>query len=380
MSRLLHSAIRPSLLVLLAGAFGSLVAASQADDQSLASIVESASLALRADDLEFVESQALSLLAATPSSDVRLRTTLRVFLAEARVGMGDASAALAALSECPKSSLDSVSVLEIRASALAILGRPQEAEKILERLVSRRESARAAHQLGTIRFERGDYRGALTVLELAVELEPEDYYSRVYAARARIELGELDRAREELVAEATRADSPELQYLLGRVEVKAKRLDEAVAHFRRALESQPDYLECVFALGGALRAGSKTDEARLAFTRFRKLHRTDWNRLQRASELAQACARAPKSSDAWLSAAQFHLSTKDGEAARTAAWNALRLDPKKHAARLVLARALRANGRYSAALVHLRKILLDQPRNLEAERELRDLVEKHARK
>ena len=368
------------LPVVLAGIAGGFFAAPLAQDPDLESVLESASRALAVDDLELVESRSSSLLTTAPTDDVPLRTSLCVLLAEARVGMGDATAALEALSGCPRTSLESTRVLEVRASVLATLGRAREAEPILERLVTRRESSGAAHQLGTLRYERGDHRGALKAFKLAIELDAEDYYSRVYAARTCIELGELDDARAHLLTQAKRAGSPELEYLLGRVEERAGRLAEAIAHFRRALQGQPDYLECEFALGGALRARGETAEARRSLSRFRELHHADWRRLQRAGELAQACAREPRNPEAWLKSARFHLSTADGEAARAAAWKALRLEPAGHEARLVLARALRANGRYSAALGHLRKILRAKPGEIEAERELRDLVRKHARR
>jgi tetratricopeptide (TPR) repeat protein len=354
-----------------------LVALRGATDGHLPSLAR-AREALAAEDPEEAEQSLASVLEDKASAGEEARIEASLLLASARLQLADPEGALAALDSAAPLSSARAEVRELRAEALLAAGKTVEAEEILLELSKKGTSAAAEHRLGTILFERGEHRAALARFEKAMLLDSNDYYSAVYAARARLELADAEAARRGLLELAARADTPEVHYLLGKAAALARRWDEAVTEYRRALTAEPDYLECTFALAGALRAQGKEEEARAAFARFRVLQAADWRRLRRGKEIEQACALRPGEARLWSEGARFQLDTGDVEAARTFAWRALRVDPGFHQARLILARALRRSGRYAAAAVQLRRILRAAPEHAEAEAELRDLVAKHA--
>jgi len=305
-----------------------------------------------------------------------------LMLASLRLAMFDAEGARRAHGRCPRRTRELAPARSIEADILIALGKPREAETIIAKLAREGfDPEENSLRLGRLRFERGDHRGALEAIETRLGRTPGDYYGIVYAARSHLELGASSEAVKILTPLVKTSPTPEVLYLVGRAHAASGDLEDAIAAFRRALGMQPDYPECVFALAHALRADGAADEARSRFREFRRLHRADWTRLKKASELTQACERADQSdATPWARLAKFHLDSDDLEGATSAAWNSLRRDRRNTQARLALARALRRSGSFSAAAHHLQKILRKDPTHAEAERELRDLVKKHAQR
>jgi tetratricopeptide (TPR) repeat protein len=126
---------------------------------------------------------------------------------------------------------------------------PSPLEKTLSDLVSRAEGsdrARAHVALGILREERGDLEGALSEYRTAMDADPASVDAKVAFALASIELSRPEDARriaEELYPAAR--ESPWLfaacSRILGEVESAAGKTSEALAHFQRAAEVDPDF-------------------------------------------------------------------------------------------------------------------------------------------
>ena len=126
---------------------------------------------------------------------------------------------------------------------------PSAVEKNLADLASRAtgaDKARAHVALGIIREERGNLEGAASEYRTAVDADPASVDARVALALASIGLSRPDEARriaEELLPAAR--DSPWLfaacSRILGEVETAAGKTAEALAHFQRAAEVDPDF-------------------------------------------------------------------------------------------------------------------------------------------
>jgi tetratricopeptide (TPR) repeat protein len=306
------------------------------------------------------------------------RQAFAATLAEAHLRVGEAKEALALLEGPAKGPTAPPQVLYLAAEAHAALGATARAEELWRRLESMAPTATVAHRLGVVQFERGEPEKALESFRRALALEPADYYSAIYEARA---LLELDRPAEAAAALARieASASAERDYLLGRCALNEKRLDVAIAAFRAALERQPAYAEAAFGLATALRRAGREEEARREFARFEELHRAEWRQLQQASALAQTCLREPGKAEPALAAARFHLESGTADAAQRHAWQALRIAPALDEARLVLARALARAGSYREAVVHYRKLLSGRPDDAEVRSELEGLLRAHAR-
>jgi len=349
------------------------------DEAALRARLDNAWSAFEAGDLEAARDRVDGVASGAFSAIPELADECAALGAMIALRMGDAQTAFNALADRPESSRVTRRFRELEAEALATLGRTDAATALLEALVGERASAGAALRLATLRFEIGEHRAALRALEIALEIAPGDYYAEVLRARCRLELGETAAAIRELRALLARADTPEAHYLLGRALEQEQDLAGARRELVRVLDAEPDYLEAVFALARVARASGEIDDARRLFERYRVLQRADWERLRRGTALEQECARRPRDVTIWLEAARFRLETGDPDAAIAAAWHALALDPRADPARLVLARALRAQGRFAEAALHLQKLLRADPTHADADRELRELIERHAK-
>lgn len=113
------------------------------------------------------------------------------------------------------------------ALALLNLGRNQEAEAALEQAVAEAPAASwlPRRALGTLRLQRGDWHGALPLLEAAVAAAPGDEESRFACGWCLYKLGRLEAARERLLPLAER---PDVQHLLGQVALELGEADEAL--------------------------------------------------------------------------------------------------------------------------------------------------------
>lgn len=90
----------------------------------------------------------------------------------------------------------SVSDLLAAAKAASAKGERKEAEGLYAEVLERdRDHAGALEALGTLRFNRGDYRGAAKVLAKAVDASPKDAELRIRLGDAHFKLEQYDKAR-----------------------------------------------------------------------------------------------------------------------------------------------------------------------------------------
>jgi tetratricopeptide (TPR) repeat protein len=303
-----------------------------------------------------------------------------VLAASAFLEAKNVEAAEEALSRCPEEGDPALRarIDELRGTCLYLRGREEEARPLLERARAGGQSS-AAHLLGLIRFHRGEYPEAADLLAEAVQAAPEDYYSRLYRGWALLELNRLEESRTALLETRSVAATPEVEEMLGRLELRAGRLEPALARFRAALAAQPRYAEAEFGAAAALRRLGRESEAREAAARFRELHDDEQAGLREAYRLQQEQLASPRDPARFDAQAAHYLRAGDLEEAERCAFRSLGLDPTRSGPRLLLARALNASGRFREAALHYRKVLRAEPGHREARAELEELIRKHAR-
>jgi len=300
--------------------------------------------------------------------------------AQALLTMGESAASLELLAPLELSGPPFTDGHAVLCEALLSEGKRTRAEALLVRLRQNDATPWTLHRLGVLFHERGEHHKAVEVLREAIDKDANDYYSRIYVARSLLELERPDDAVRTLEAVRRVADTPEVTYLLGRAAAATADPKSAVAHFRATLERQPTYTEALYGLSCALRDLDETEESRRTFLRFQKLHREDSRRLVDASRFEQELVLSPEDTGVALRAARFHLREKNYNRAERTAWRVLRRNPLDVTARMILARALGAQGRYQEAALHYQKTLRIQPDHTEAQRELEGLVERHRRR
>jgi tetratricopeptide (TPR) repeat protein len=308
------------------------------------------------------------------------RTEAALRLGKCRLRMSDTEAAMKALGTLGGTALGERAweKEELEAIALFTAGKARAALEILKRLPQKSDAG--WHYLGLIEFNTGKYAEAAESFERALALVPGDYYNMLYRAQSLLELDRLGDARKVFHEILAFAPTAEAHQLLGRLEIRAGRFEEAESQLRKALEVSPGHAEAQFGLATALRRLQKTEEARQAVERFRELHATQQENIAIAYKLYQEHAARPKDPELAERLARHYLATEDPAAAERTAWHAVRADPSRIQGRLILARSYAKVGRYREAAVHYRRILRADPEQPEATAELRELIARHARR
>ena len=306
-------------------------------------------------------------------------------LCECYLEMGETEELRSLLSRAPCGSNESDWKREALGAAYFTAGRFAEARSSLERV--RERGSTTWFTLGRLAFHDGNYAEALRCFEAARTREPEsfDYENEIYVSMCLLRLNRLEDARERVGRILAQVESPEPHLLLGRIELRADRMESALRAFQRAHELEPALSEAQFGLATALKRLGRTQESKEAFELFGKLHEKEEQTRREAYSLAQKHLRLKggEAAQVALDISKRYLSTGDLENATSYAWRAVRHDPKNSRARLSLARSFALSGRYQAASVHYRKVLknplADTENRADAERELRELVREHAR-
>jgi tetratricopeptide (TPR) repeat protein len=115
-----------------------------------------------------------------------------------------------------------------------------------------------------------------------------DLHQQVMLAQSDLGRGELDAARGRL--EAAVAEDPSMvdgHQMLGTIAMRQERAEEAVDHFRRALEVKPDHAAALFGLASVYRRQGLLDEAQLGFEQLLRLDSTDVKAVAGLAELLQ---------------------------------------------------------------------------------------------
>jgi tetratricopeptide (TPR) repeat protein len=135
-----------------------------------------------------------------------------------------------------------------------------------ERAALTRPSGRDAAAL-----RQGWFKEARRDLGEAVSLDPDLGLARVRLGRVLWRLEQPEAARETLEAALARTLDPKDRYLahlfLGRIHEEARRLEPAVAEYRRAVEVDPGAQTAAIALSHALLIAGETEESRSALAR-----------------------------------------------------------------------------------------------------------------
>jgi predicted O-linked N-acetylglucosamine transferase (SPINDLY family) len=160
--------------------------------------------------------------------------------------------------------------------ALEELGQPDDAERAYE--AARRlepASAYAAFNLGKLAYTRGQLPRALQLLGEALHHKPDLAEAQVVLASVHEARGDLQAAQ--LCLEAALRARPGyagalrnlglLHARLGNVLFDARRLDEARAHFSRAIDLQPALAEAHAGLGNVLAAEKRVEDATVCYRR-----------------------------------------------------------------------------------------------------------------
>jgi len=163
-----------------------------------------------------------------------------LLLGEARDNAGDSEGAISEFKRAISAS-DSANVPELRYAlgyVLWKLRRYDEAEIEFRRELERdRNHARSIYYLGNIVLSRGDWKGALPLLERAARAMPQDFPARYDFGKALIQAGQVTGAVDELIAAiALNSKNSGAHYQLALAYRHLKRESEAQREFKLARE------------------------------------------------------------------------------------------------------------------------------------------------
>jgi tetratricopeptide (TPR) repeat protein len=250
----------------------------------------------------------------------------------------------------------------------AALGNEAAAEAALRTYVKLSDSAGAYQPLVSFHSTRGRVEETLAVLDEALTRFPDEATLRLQRTEALLADGREPEAVEERnrFVETTFASDPQIEYLDARIELLRGNAEEAA---RRLTELAPqlDRASTQYWIGSAREASGDLDGARRRYALAQQREpgwaaprtallaleekRGDWRSV---ATLARALvSRAGHDTEPWavLVGALEHL--REGEAAEATARQAIRHFPDRAEPQLMLARALRVQGKTTEALVAL---------------------------
>ena len=170
-----------------------------------------------------------------------------------RKRMGDLDGARKAYDQALRQEPDNPDLLYNLAKLEMDSSRPSRAVSLLERSLAIRANASAWKNLGVCRLDLEDSLGAVGAFMDCARLSPGDPVPLSYAGAAWQQAGDLTKAEEaHAQALALQDGNPEILNNLGSTRLLQRRLDEAEAAFRRAIEIWPDYAEAHYGLAWVL--------------------------------------------------------------------------------------------------------------------------------
>jgi tetratricopeptide (TPR) repeat protein len=183
--------------------------------------------------------------ARVPKEDAASWAKARYLLGEAELVLGDAVAAEAAFREGAEAKPASEPILTGLGRALLVQGKPADALPVLEKATAANaKSARAKAFLGLAKSRAGNADDGKKDVAAAVKLDPADPEVARVAVEER--LGADDAPGAAKVAAAfskARKDHPAGPFLQGLADEKAKKYDEAIASYEKAIALDAAYLD-----------------------------------------------------------------------------------------------------------------------------------------
>jgi tetratricopeptide (TPR) repeat protein len=232
-----------------------------------------------------------------------------------------------------------------RGADLLQLGRPAAAAIELKRALAMEPRSAAAHQLlGQAYLAQGAVEflaEAKAEFQQALDLDPGLVWARFYLAKIYLDLGRLDRARQELERGLDiRPDTPHLLSLLGEAHRRIGDPQRSVELNSRALIADPAFTPANYYRALASLDLASDDEA--------------------ARDLERAVASPHVIPEMYVALGAIHLRRENLEPAAANFRKAIALDPQRPEGHLRLAEVLRRRKAYEQALAEL-KLALPEP-------------------
>ncbi len=219
---------------------------------------------------------------------------------------------------------------------------------------------------------------AQTLFRKAIEIKPNDFEGYLSLAQLYFDMGKTEDAISVLNEAASNVpESAEMHRLRGKSELASKRLDNAIHHFKRALELDPEDLEARFAMAQAFRKNGQLHEAKIALDQvasrdgaFAGLE-IEWGLYYQAQgahgraveKYRSALEKDQENTELMLRYGAAQVENGEIEAAQETLQKVIRRIPNSAEAEYFIGRIAMAQGRTPDALIHFdRSISLDPGR------------------
>ncbi|OAI18555.1 hypothetical protein A1507_09380 [Methylomonas koyamae] len=185
----------------------------------------------------------------------------RIALVQIYLGSNQMPKALATSAETMNKFPEQPDVVEMAGVVYMLNGSFEKAQPLLESAVKLSPERVSAHYNLALLYEKlKQSKSGISEIEKALKLNPSHVPSKFVLARLLAATGQLDLARNILKElELSNAGSVQIPELKGRIAVGQNKFEEAVAHFKSALNKQPDNPQLVMQLAFALIADKKSD-------------------------------------------------------------------------------------------------------------------------
>lgn len=259
------------------------------------------------------------------------------------------------------------------------LNRLDEAEAAFKKALAIDPKSAAAHgSLGLLHWSRKNVAATDAAFKQSADLSPPRSPKRLHYAQFKIQVGEVDAARQ-LLDELTRQTPDYIPAWILRAEVaiNEKKLDESDAFIAKALAREPMHPEALL-LNARIRlakgeSAKAVDELERLLTTFPSspqvayqlglAHVANGDTTKALARLTQAVAAAPNLTQAVVTLAELHLRNRDFTAAIATLKPLVQQHPEMVPARLLLAEAHRGQGNLDEAAAAYTQLEQQLPQN-----------------
>ncbi len=244
---------------------------------------------------------------------------------------------------------ESAYVADVIGRAAERAGLADEAYAAYQRAIKLDGSLRHPRQrLVRMALDREDFAGARRAAQALLDLDRKRPDSHFLLGLVEFKADKHDEARTHFQAAIAASTEPyaEAWYNLGLLERAAERPQEAIAAYEQALVARPKYLAAINNLGLVYSDLGKHEEAEAQFRRALDLN--------------------PKYTSAWVNLARTLAARGRSDDALAAYRRALEIDPNERSARLQVAVTLRKAGKVDEAIAEYRELLEHHPRYVKA--------------